>query len=193
MFNEDELSFILDTDSHYDFLVSMDSTLLAIEVDGGMHDDPHQKLNDQRKDTITNKWGIGMLRLQTRICNSKDEIKHKISDFILSAIPSCYSKKRKSWEITLSMYWDGLSMEEIAEARGVQLNTIKMHLVKAVINQQLDVNNLFSDEILDNIVSSVKKVFQPGMTQGDIYRALDDALDYDEIEIALYYIEEQNT
>lgn len=192
LFNEDELNFILDTDSHYDFLVSMDSTLLAIEVDGGMHDDPHQKLNDQRKDTITNKWGIGMLRLQTRICNSKDEIKHIISDFILSAIPSCYSKKKKSWEITLSMYLDGLSMEEIAEARGVQLNTIKMHLVKAVINQQLDVNNLYSDEILDNIVSSVKKVFQPGMTQGDIYRALDGTLDYDEIEMALYYIEEQN-
>lgn len=91
------------------------------------------------------------------------------------------------------MYLDGLSIEEIAEARGVQFNTIKMHLVKAVINQQLDVNNLFADEALDNIVRTVEKVFQPGMTQGDIYRALDGTLDYDEIEIALYYIEEQNT
>lgn len=188
LFNKDELNFILNTDSHYDFLVSMDSTLLAIEVDGGMHDDPHQKLNDQRKDTITNKWGIGMLRLQTRICNSKDEIKHKISDFILSAIPSCYSKKKKSWEITLSMYLDSLSKEEIAKARGMQLDTIKNHLAEAVINQQLDVYTLLSEERFSEIRESVNRVFQSGMTQeGDIYLALDGSLGYDEIKIALAY------
>lgn len=189
VFAENELRFIKNPNSHYDFLVSIDSSLLAIEVDGCKHDEPKQKRNDDIKNSISAKLGIEIRRLPTRDCISKDDVKQMISEFFISAIPNCYSKKKKSWEISLSMYQDGFSVAEIARARRLAINTIKMHLAKAVINQRLDVNSLFSDELLDDIVHAVKRVIQPGMTQGDIYRALDGTFDYDEIEVALAYIQ----
>lgn len=186
-----ERSFILNTDAHYDFLVSIDTLLLAIEVDGSKHKNPMQANRDQIKDSLSKKLGIKLLRLSTDSLLSKDDIKHSISSFVLPAISSTYSKNMKSWEITLAMYQDGFSVEEIAEARGVQLNTVNGHLAKAITHKTMSVNALFTDEQILSMVEAVKSVLKEGMTKSDIYRALDEKLDYYKIEIALSFLGKQ--
>lgn len=188
-----ERSFIHDTDAHYDFLVSIDTLLLAIEVDGSKHKTQIQAYRDQIKDSLSKKLGIKLLRLSTDSLLSKDEIKHSISSLVLPAICSTYSESKdmKSWEITLAMYLDGFSAEEIAEARGIKLNTVNGHLAKAIMHKKMSVDVLFTDEQIQTMVEAVKSVLKEGMTINDIYRALDEKLDYYKIEISLSLLEQQ--
>ncbi|MBQ9310649.1 MAG: helix-turn-helix domain-containing protein [Bacteroidales bacterium] len=187
--NDNELSFVLETDSHYDFLVSIDTLLLAIEVDGGKHKEDKQAYRDGIKDSLSKKLGIDILRLPTDTLKSKDEIKRSVSSFIISSLPGTYSKDLKSWEVSHSMYVYGLSVEEIAQTRGLQLNTVNNHLAQAIINRRMSVNDLFSDNQVLSMTKAVKSVLQEGMTIGDIYRALNGELDYYMINIALSLID----
>lgn len=188
----DELKFI-NNNSHYDFLIVIDGLLLAIEVDGCKHQRTSQTFRDKMKDSISRKLGVSLLRLPTSTNKSKNDIKHGIFNFIMSAITQSYSTKMKSWEITLAMYQDHFSLEDIAEARGVRLDTIKEHLTKAIMNKQLDAHNIFPDKKLDSIIHAVRTVFCPDMKKSDIYHALGGKLEYFEINIALFLLEEQNT
>lgn len=185
--DDSEIDFVK-TVAHYDFLVSLDSILLAIEVDGGMHKTTEQIARDNRKDSISKKLGIGILRLPTDNIMSKDEIKQKISKYLVSLIPNTYSRGMRSWEISLSMYLEGISVVEIAEARGIMQNTVYKHLSTAIINNKLDASALFSEKRLKEIVNSVENVFRPNMTSGEIYRSLEGRLDYYEIDTALSII-----
>ncbi|MCQ2131263.1 MAG: AAA domain-containing protein [Bacteroidales bacterium] len=60
--------------AHFDFLVSTESKVLAIEVDGVRHEEEDRKKNDFIKDTIAKDSGIEMLRIKTSTNDSEQNV-----------------------------------------------------------------------------------------------------------------------
>ncbi len=127
IFSPEEVEFI-QTDSHFDFLLkTISKSLIAVEVDGGHHDEEEQILRDRKKDSIAKKLGIQLMRYKTRTPLSKSKIQKAIEGRI---VEKKYSNQHymKSYE----MYLEGKTIEQIAQETGRHILTIKKHMESAI-------------------------------------------------------------
>lgn len=87
--------------------------------------------------------------------------------------------------ITLQMYQDGLSIEQIAEKRGMVAGTIYGHLIHFV-GEEIDVFDLIAEQKLEKIVETLKS--NPGKSASEIKMILGNDFDYPDIRIGQKYL-----
>ena len=97
--------------------------------------------------------------------------------------------KTPTAEISLAMFKEGKSIEEIAETRGFVPGTIEGHLSQYVAKGELDPYALVEKEKLDNILSLISADMQ-GLN--DIKAKLGDEYTYGEVKIALAHWRAEN-
>lgn len=97
--------------------------------------------------------------------------------------------KTPTAEISLAMFKEGKTVEEIAETRGFVPGTIKGHLSQYVAKGELDPYELVDKQKLDNILSLIGPNMQ-GLN--DIKAKLGDEYTYGEVKIALAHWRAQN-
>jgi len=87
---------------------------------------------------------------------------------------------------TLALLKDGNSMEEIAELRGLSLNTVETHVASFVYTGEVDVLKFMSKQKLEHITEVIKMTGQTAALR-PIKDLLDDSFTYGEIKLALEY------
>ena len=97
--------------------------------------------------------------------------------------------KTPTAEVSLAMFKEGKTVEEIAETRGFVPGTIEGHLSQYVAKGELDPYELVDKEKLDNILSLISPAMQ-GLN--DIKSKLGDEYTYGEVKIALAHWRAQN-
>jgi len=97
--------------------------------------------------------------------------------------------KTPTAEISLAMFKEGKTVEEIAETRNLVPGTIEGHLSQYVQKGELDPYKLIEKEKLDNILSLISPENQ-GLN--DIKANLGDEYTYGEVKIALAHFRAQN-
>lgn len=97
----------------------------------------------------------------------------------------------RTQHVTLQMYKDGMSMEEIANQRALSLVTIETHLASFIANGELDVHKFVSTAKLEKIMNAIRN-------SGQIYAMkpikdlLSDDYSYGEIRMAMEYYKRMN-
>jgi uncharacterized protein YpbB len=98
---------------------------------------------------------------------------------------SAVKEKKNTKEESYLLYKKGLSISEIAEARGYVVTTIESHLAYYVSLGMLDVNEFVTIEKRSAIIEESKKQDSPNLTP--IKHALGDSFSFSEIKFALAY------
>ena len=88
--------------------------------------------------------------------------------------------------VTLTLFRDGLSLEEIAAQRGLSLTTIEAHLAKFVGAGEVDILKLMSKQKLDKITEAIRMSGQQYALK-PLKDILGDDISYGEIRFALEY------
>jgi ATP-dependent DNA helicase RecQ len=109
----------------------------------------------QTEQEIRKISGVGELKLEKYGADFLQEIKnycriHRLESRIDLKSPKRETKSRTkrdadgntSWEISLDMFNSGLSIEEIAEARGLAKGTIEMHLIRFIQSGEISLEDL---------------------------------------------------
>ncbi|MBX2840746.1 MAG: RecQ family ATP-dependent DNA helicase, partial [Flammeovirgaceae bacterium] len=101
-------------------------------------------------------------------------------------------QKGDTYKITLSMYRDGKSVEEIAKERGVQPTTIFSHLAKLIDDGKgIDINELVSNEEIKKMEIAIEEIgFQDALKPYFDYHSGE--LEYGKIRVILSYLKSQS-
>ncbi len=87
---------------------------------------------------------------------------------------------------TLSLYQDGLSLNAIANERGLKTSTIADHLTQLIAaNQNIDIDKFVEPERQKNIIQAIKKVGDISLKT--IYECLGENYNYEEIKMVREY------
>jgi hypothetical protein len=102
------------------------------------------------------------------------------------------SKKNKknepsTYDVTLEMLEQGLTIERIAEERGLVVGTIKGHLAKALGEGRISIFKFMTDENV-NIISAVLKEMPEGFTSKDLFNKLDGRFGYGELRAVMSHV-----
>lgn len=89
--------------------------------------------------------------------------------------------------LTLQLFRQGKSIEEIAVERGLSPNTIETHLTLFIPTGEVHINELVPEEKLENILQAIAKTKEPGLTA--IMRNLGSEYTFGEIKAVLQYRE----
>ncbi len=68
-----------------------------------------------------------------------------------SSVTSGKKEKGGTFQDTLDLYRQGISVEEIASVRGLALSTIKSHLSKWILEGEIDVRNILPEEMVKQV------------------------------------------
>jgi ATP-dependent DNA helicase PIF1 len=68
-----------------------------------------------------------------------------------SSVTSGKKEKGGTFQDTLDLYRQGISVEEIASVRGLALSTIKSHLSKWILEGEIDVRNVLPEEMVKQV------------------------------------------
>ena len=110
---------------------------------------------------------------------TKQDVQETLSQLI---IPKTKKDKTPTHEVSLSLYQQGKSIDEIAEERGLVSSTIEGHLGKYIATGEIKATELVDEEKLNNILSLIT----PETTgTGEIKNKLGDDYSYGEVRIAL--------
>lgn len=109
----------------------------------------------------------------------------QILDIINKFGSSSKVEKRSTFEITFQLYQQGLSIEEMANARQLSENTIYQHLAKLFEEGKPVDLNKFVSEYEVNQVKTIRKKLSNTNQLKPIYEALEGKLDYRKIGLAL--------
>lgn len=110
---------------------------------------------------------------------SKQDVQETLNELI---IPKTKKDKTPTHEISLALYQQGKSIQEIAEERGLVSSTIEGHLGKYIATGEIKATELMDEEKLTNILSLIT----PETTgSGEIKSQLGDEYSYGEVRIAL--------
>ncbi|PQJ11000.1 DNA helicase RecQ [Flavipsychrobacter stenotrophus] len=88
--------------------------------------------------------------------------------------------------VTLGMYKQGLSMEEIAEARKLAISTVESHLTKYITTGDIDIFKLVSPYKVDKIIATIRISGQYAGLKV-LKEALGDDYSYSEIKLVMEY------
>ncbi len=89
--------------------------------------------------------------------------------------------------LTLQLFRQGKSIEEIAAERGLSTNTIETHLTLFIPTGEVQINELVTDEKVEAILAAIAKTKEPGLTA--IMRNLGKNYTFGEIKAVLQYRE----
>lgn len=96
------------------------------------------------------------------------------------------AKKGDSYKLSLKLYNDGMTVEEIASERGLATSTVEGHLLMAVKNEALSIYEFTETEKVEIILKELEK---EGQKLSDIKANLGDSYTYNEIRAVMYYHE----
>ncbi|MGL4499941.1 MAG: helix-turn-helix domain-containing protein [Planktothrix sp.] len=87
---------------------------------------------------------------------------------------------------TLSLYQDGLSLNAIANERGLKTSTIADHLTQLIAaNQNINIDHFVEPERQKNIIQAIEKVGDISLKT--IYECLGENYNYEEIKMVREY------
>jgi hypothetical protein len=90
----------------------------------------------------------------------------------------------ETFRISLAMYNEGRTLEEIAMTRNLNHSTIVSHLERYVMSGELDINNFISAEKRETASEMVRK----GSETGSIYEMLSTFLNYTEVKMFMAWL-----
>ncbi|MCO6359966.1 helix-turn-helix domain-containing protein [Roseivirga pacifica] len=111
---------------------------------------------------------------------TKQDIDEVLTSMIVPETPK--KDKTPTHEITFSLYKEGKTVEEIAEARGFVASTIEGHLCKYLATGEVKATDLVDEQKLKNMLSLITPATE---TMGEIKAQLGDEYSYGEVRIAL--------
>jgi ribonuclease D len=114
---------------------------------------------------------------------------HKLQSLMNEKSSSKKEKKEKkpvgeTFRISLAMYNEGRSLEEIAMTRNLNHSTIVSHLERYVMSGELDINNFITAEKRELASEMVRK----GTETGSIYEMLGTFLKYEEVKMFMAWL-----
>jgi len=86
--------------------------------------------------------------------------------------------------ISLAMYKEGKTIDEIAFTRNLNMTTIVTHLERYVISGELDINDFISAEKREKASELIRK----GTETGSIYEMLSVFLNYTEVKMFMAWL-----
>jgi len=93
-------------------------------------------------------------------------------------------------EISFQMFREGKSIAEIAQERGLVQRTIFDHLTRYVASGELDVHQFISDDCIEKI-AGYRRAHPDVTSLKEVFEYFDGALPYDDIRMALAYIDKE--
>lgn len=96
------------------------------------------------------------------------------------------AEKGSSQKMSLQMYNDGKTIEEIANYRGLSKGTIEGHLAQFVLSGELDIFKLISQEKFNTIADAVKQ--NKNQTVTDIKLQLGDDYSFNDVRLVIGYL-----
>ena len=97
---------------------------------------------------------------------------------------SSRQSSQKTWEITYDLFRSGMSVPEIANNRGVTVDTIYNHILRYVDSGELDAHQFVSEDIVNKV-----RQFKLENPESDglkvIREGLNEEVSYNEIRFAL--------
>jgi tRNA uridine 5-carbamoylmethylation protein Kti12 len=134
--------------------------------------------------TKVKQYGQAVLDIVKAYCddNSIDRPEPKETETILPVRKEKTDTKR----ISLRLFLDGKTMEEIAVDRNLTLSTIETHLIHFIETEELDIFSLYPAEKVNAITSYLSERRQS--TLGEAKAALGDDYSYTEIRACLKYL-----
>lgn len=93
--------------------------------------------------------------------------------------------KEKTQEVTLRLFTEGKSIEEIAKERDLVQTTIEGHIVDLICEQKLPLNALTTEDRIQELLLYIQK--NPGQASKEVRTALNDEYSYSEIKLAFYF------
>ncbi len=129
---------------------------------------------------------LKILQLYAKVNNQQSKINRKAPKRTGKKTAEPRAEASGTQYTTLSLYKDGLSLEEIAEQRGISLSTVETHLAKFVGLGELDIFNFVSIEKLDAITAAIKASGQ-SLALKPVKDLLSDSYTYGEIRLVMEY------
>lgn len=100
--------------------------------------------------------------------------------------------KRSTYDISFELYQEGFPIEEIAEQRGLKIQTVVSHLCKKYLEgADIELRSLIDKEDLE-VIEKLYPKLEKSMQLGPYFQELDGSMPYDKIRIALTIIERSN-
>jgi hypothetical protein len=92
-------------------------------------------------------------------------------------------------EITLEMFNIGKAIHEIASERSLKISTIRGHLAYWIEEGEINIEQLMSKDVLDEIISAFKKSGTPGLSA--VKKLLSHKYDFSMLKLALAFLKQQ--
>lgn len=130
------------------------------------------------------KYGSAFLEVILAYCRE-----HDLKSLMHEKLQTKKAKKEKkpvgeTIRISLSMYKDGKTIQEIAMERNLNVSTIVNHLERYVISGELNINDFISIEKRQTAVEIIRK----GTETGSIYEMLSSFLNYTETKMLMAWL-----
>lgn len=97
--------------------------------------------------------------------------------------------KENTFAITLRLYNEGLTIEQIAEKRGLSTSTIESHIIKHIKNGALPINAMTSQDRLDIIKAYIQQ--HATLSSGEIFKELNGEYTFNEIKLSQWQLGNQ--
>lgn len=100
-----------------------------------------------------------------------------------------YSKKKKTltWEVSLEMFEQGATINEIAAERNLTESTVESHLMKAFLADRIGINRLVSPEDMGIIMAAIKEKKEED-TMKAVYEALEGRYSYMQLRAVAHWM-----
>ncbi|MDR9457171.1 MAG: DNA helicase RecQ [Salegentibacter sp.] len=158
------------------YLIFNDATLKEMEKERPMTDEEFIQIN-----------GVGRKKMQ-------DYGYQFIKEIIAFSKKKRKPKKKKkgnTYNITLELYREGLSVEEISKKRELAITTIYSHLAKLYTNgEEIDMSRLIDKNEIESVKKARKKLGNPE-TLKPYYEHFEESLDYWTIRCALAILDKE--
>ncbi|HKJ48714.1 MAG TPA: RecQ family ATP-dependent DNA helicase, partial [Christiangramia sp.] len=163
------------------YLIFNDATLKDMEKQRPMSDSEFLLIDGVGRKKMED---YGYRFIKEIIAFSKDKREKK---------PKKKTKKGNTLKETLSLYEDGLGVEEIAKERGVAKNTIITHLLKLYDEkEEINLHQLIPISDLKSIEKAKKKLDNPGSLRA-YYEHFEEAIPYETIKISLKILNDKES
>ena len=96
-------------------------------------------------------------------------------------------KKGETYDITLKLYKQGKSLEEIAQERSLALTTIESHIARKVASGEVDIDGLISQDKMEKIKEAFQKKGRDGLNP--VKQFLADDYSYGELSLVKAHLD----
>ena len=93
---------------------------------------------------------------------------------------------RSTFDITLDLVNSGMTVEQIAQERGLVIGTIESHLAKAVATGSLSIFKFMTEETVMEIINALRQLPE-GATSKDLYEKLKGKFGYGSLRAVMAY------